>query len=387
MKFKLLCTALALSLATTQYGHAQEADNGKDYKPYPHMFVGVHGGMQTTFTNYQQGKLITPLYGVSFGAHFNPVVGARLHVSGIQNKGGLKDIDKTYDYKYVNTDVDLMLNLLNMFSKNNQDRIFNLYLLAGVGLNYAWDNDDFTALTANQKATYPLAWEDDRLSHNIRAGLMFDFNIAKHFGVNVEVAANNLSDRYNSKTNNKDDWSLNASVGLVYKFGFKKKTAKAPVVVAPPVAEEWATRVDTIWYDDITYKDVAVEEKMVSNIQYEIRMSEPEPASKVQAIVAFVKKHKNCKIHVVAYADKGTGTPKLNMKYSKERAEKVVAALIEAGIDKKAITSEYKGDTVQPFPNNDDNRVAIVTVTGQGSKKEEVKAKKFRTEEVRYRVK
>lgn len=377
---------MALSLGASQYGYAQDTD-GKDYKAYPHMFVGVHGGAQTTFTNYQQGKLITPMYGVSFGAHFNPVVGARLHVSGIQNKGGLKDLDKTYDYKYATTDIDLMLNLINMFARNKKERVFNLYLLAGVGLNYAWDNDDFTALTSNQKDVYPLAWEDNRLSHNIRAGLMFDFNVAKHFGINLEVAANNLSDRYNSKTNNKDDWSAYASLGLVYKFGFKKKPVAAAPVVAAPVAEEWATRVDTVWYDDISYKDVPVMEKMESNIQYQIRMSEPEPANKVQSIAEFVKGHKDCKIHVVAYADKGTGTPKINMKYSKARAEKVVAALVEAGIDKSIITSEYKGDTVQPFPNNDDNRVAIVTVTGQGTKKEEVKTKKFRTEEVRYRVK
>lgn len=382
MKFKLLCTALVLSFGAAQQGSAQEVDNGKDYKPYPHMFLGVHGGAQTTFTNYNQGKLITPIYGVSFGAHFNSVVGARLHVSGFENKGGLKELDKTYDYKYVTTDADLMLNLINMFARNKRERVFNLYLLAGVGLNCAWDNDDFNTLTRGLESSYPLAWQDNRLSHNIRAGLMFDFNVAKHFGINLEVAANNLADRYNSKTDNKDDWSAYASLGLVYKFGHKKK----PVVVPPPVVEEWATRVDTIWYDDISYRDVAVAENMESNIHYQIRMSEPEPAAKVQEIVNFVNAHKDCKIHVVAYADRGTGNPKINMKYSKARAEKVVAALVEAGVDKNIITSEYKGDTVQPFANNDDNRVAIVTVTGEGTKKEEVVTKKFRTEEVRYRV-
>lgn len=74
------------------------------------------------------------------------------------------------------------------------------------------------------------------------------------------------------------------------------------------------------------------------------------------------------------------------MKYSKERAENVVAALVEAGIDKNIITSDYKGDTVQPFAENDKNRVAIVKVTGEGVKKQEVKTKKYRLEETRYRV-
>lgn len=90
---------------------------------------------------------------------------------------------------------------------------------------------------------------------------------------------------------------------------------------------------------------------------------------------------------MTAYADKGTGTPKLNMNYSKTRAEKVVAALVKAGVDKAIITSSYKGDTVQPFAENDKNRVAVVKVTGEGMKKEPVKTRKYKLEETRYRVK
>ena len=78
-------------------------------------------------------------------------------------------------------------------------------------------------------------------------------------------------------------------------------------------------------------------------------MSEPDPASKIQKIADFVKAHKNCSVQVTAYADKATGTPELNMQYSKERAEKVVAALVKAGVSRSVITSEYKGDNVQPF--------------------------------------
>lgn len=361
---------------------AKNADGEKDYKPYPHMFFGLHGGAQATFTNYKFGKLITPMYGVSFGGYFNPVVGARLHVSGFQSKGGIKSLNTTYDYKYAVSDLDLMINLTNIFSAN-KDRLFNVILLGGVGLNYAWDNDDFNGLNAQLGGIYPLAWEDNRLGHNVRVGMMFDFNIAKHFGMNLELGANNTSDRYNSKTSNSNDWSANASIGLIFKFGHKKAEKKEE----PVPVEEWATRTDTVWYDDVTYKEVPVQQTYEEQIYYQIRMSEPEPASKVQAIVKFINEHKNCKVNVVAYADKGTGTPELNMRYSKERAENVVAALVEAGVDKGIITSDYKGDTVQPFAENDKNRVAIVKVTGEGVKKEEVKTKKYRLEETRYRVK
>lgn len=350
------------------------------------MFVGLNGGAQVSFTNYDFGKLITPDVGVQFGAYFTPVVGARLQVDGLWNRGGIKSVNDTYDFNTITGSADLLVNVTNIF-RADKDRVFNFILLGGVGLAGAWDNDDFHKLAARAPENYPYAWEDNRLSHNIRLGMQFDFNIAKHFGMNLELAANNRADRINSKTSDRDDWNASASIGLIFKFGHKK-AEKAKAEENEPVApvEQWATRVDTIWYDDITYKEVPEQVSYEENIYYQIRMSEPEPAAKVQAIAKFIKEHKNCKVSVVAYADKGTGTPKLNMKYSKERAEKVVAALIEAGVDKNIITSDYKGDTVQPFAENDKNRVAIVKVTGEGVKKEEVKTKKYRLEETRYKV-
>lgn len=48
--------------------------------------------------------------------YVHPVVGARLHVSGINEKGGLKSLGKTYDYKFVTSNIDLMFNLCNAFA-------------------------------------------------------------------------------------------------------------------------------------------------------------------------------------------------------------------------------------------------------------------------------
>ena len=382
---KIRCMLAVMAMAIgTGVAYAGEGNSEKDYRPYPHMFFGLNGGAQVSFTHYDFSKLITPSYGVSFGAYFNPVIGARLHVSGYENKGGIKSLNETYDFNTVTGSADLLLNVTNMF-RSDKDRVFNLILLGGVGLAGAWDNDDFHALAAKAAENYPMAWQDRRLSHNVRLGMQLDFNIAKHFGLNLELAANNRADRINSKTTDRNDWAATASLGLIFKFGQKKteKMAEEPV----PVAEEWATRTDTVWYDDITYRDVPEKVTYEDNIYYKIRLSEPDPASKIQKIADFVKAHKNCSVQVTAYADKATGTPELNMQYSKERAEKVVAALVKAGVSRSVITSEYKGDTVQPFAENDKNRVAIVKVTGDGVKKEQVKTKKYRLEETRYRVK
>lgn len=63
-------------------------------------------------------------------------------------------------------------------------------------------------------------------------------------------------------------------------------------------------------------------------------------------------------IVVKGYADAKTGNPEYNMELSKKRAEAVKAKLIEYGATNVSI--EALGDTVQPFADNDMNRVVIV---------------------------
>ena len=362
------------------------SDDGLDYKPAPYMFIGLQGGAQTTFSkNYDNLKLITPTASFSFGAFFTPVVGARLHFNGIWNKGGYDEngLNFKYDYKYMTTNLDLMINLVNLFSKRCYSK-WNVYLISGFGLNTAWGNDDAYA----NKQLLPLAYEGTRFSHNIRVGAMLDYNIAKHWSVNLEVSGNSLSDRYNSKLTNHDDWQLTTQLGIAYKFGYKKK----PVVKAPepePVEEVWETRTDTTWYDETIFEEVKRDRNIEKQIFFGLRKDGVDATqAQITEVAEFLKGVENGEITITSYADKGTGNPKINMGYSKKRAESTKKALVKAGVDEKMIkTVEWKGDTVQPFPENDKNRCSIITGHGVYTAKDPKTVKKFRTKEVRYRVK
>ena len=70
----------------------------------------------------------------------------------------------------------------------------------------------------------------------------------------------------------------------------------------------------------------------------------------------------NAKVSLVGYADAKTGTPKRNMSLSESRAKAVKTALVELGVEPSRITTEGKGDTVQPFVENDANRVVLSIV-------------------------
>lgn len=395
MNLKKFFAIACLATCVAAPAMAQEVTEGLDYKRYPHMFVGVQGGAQATVTgDFENIKLVTPTASVYFGSWFTPVVGARVHANGLWNKGGfhLNNNDVTYKYKYATTDLDLMLNLVTMFGKKDYYPL-NVYLIGGIGLNVAWDNDDAYAL----KEYMPLAWKDNRLSHNARIGAQLEWNFAKHWGLNFEVAANSLSDRYNSKTNQRDDWQLTAQLGVAYKFGFKKaKKVVAPVeekvveeVVETVPEEIWKTVVDTIWYDDITYRDVVKEGDIDKRIFFNVRESEiGDTDAQIAAVAEFLKGVQNGEITISAYADRGTGNAKLNMGYSKQRAEKTKKAFLDKGVDPSIIKSiKWYGDTVQPYPDdNDKNRVSIITGHGIYKQQEKVVTRKFRTEERKVHV-
>ena len=385
MKSKRMIMTAAVSLLMVGAASAQ-----RDYKSFS--YVEAQGGLQLTSTNAPMDKLFTPTASLSFGHYFTPVVGARLNVNAWQSKAGFKDLDQYYKWKYVTPDLDLMLNLSNMFCKNTTNHALNVILLGGIGLNYAWDNDELKALNLEARRT-PLAWDENRLSHNLRAGLRLETNQGKPFGVSLEVAANSLSDRFNSKTNDADDWQFTAQLGLIYRFNYKKAEPKYITKMVDVVEEVDVEEPYTYTVKEKRPVEKMEQKKVEKVIFFEIRQSDADKAEGINAAIKEVadlmKTSSDVMVTVTGYADKGTGTARLNKMYAKKRADDVTKKLVEDhGLDAARITTDSKGDTVQPFPENDKNRCVIVT--GEGTFKvttyEEVEVEKQGTKKVKKSV-
>lgn len=75
-------------------------------------------------------------------------------------------------------------------------------------------------------------------------------------------------------------------------------------------------------------------------------------------LYSIAQAYKDSELIVKGYADVKTGNPEYNMELSKKRAEVVKNKLIKYGATNVSI--EALGDIVQPFADNDMNRVAIV---------------------------
>ena len=335
----------------------------------PHWYLQLQAGANHTLGEADFNKLLSPAAQVAVGYQFTPVWSARLGLNGWESKGGFAN-NETFKWKYIAPAVDVKFNLINAIWGYNPDRCFGLNLMAGVGANIGWDNKG-NAVAYGNTYVYPGTvafgglyemknyWEGTKVRPVGRFGADIEFFSNKRVSVGAEFMANVLSDKYNSKAKSKDtnvDWYFTGLVGVRFKLGQYKNVI--PVAV-PVVVEEPAPAPKPVE----TPKPPVIKKvtELRSEIFYAIRETVIPESQKAELnrLIAFLKDNPETKVTVTGYADAGTGNPKINMKYSQERAENVAKALVDAGINADRITVDAKGDTVQPFSENDKNRVTI----------------------------
>lgn len=354
-------------VAQTTFAQIEDKDERKT-ADYPHAFIGIRGGGQVTYTDFKSSKLITPVAAIDVGGMFTPVVGGRINVSGIDAKGGVKSINKTYSYNFITTNIDLLINLCEAFAPH-KNHTLNAYLLGGVGLGYAWNNGELNDLVKTaEESNLNLRWDKNRLVHNLRIGLQLEAELSRNVGVSMEVSANNLHDRFNSKINGKGDWQLQTTLGLNFKFGHKGKIS-TPVPVLPIVREipkvvaEMPKLESTSSLTPLSMeKQLAKEEKIRIDIFFVINSATPSRKEelKVRELADWLKSHPKIKVDLTGYADAGTGNASINRTISARRVKNIARLLTKKyGIAASRITTCFKGDTVQPFLENDANRVVI----------------------------
>lgn len=359
----------------------------------PYTFVGVQGGMQNTYnTQFAFGRTWSPSAALSVGHFFSRDLGLRVNFNGSRAKGNapfLSAPTKQFKYNQFTTSADVMVNAASIFAPYAKKYTpVNFYVIGGFGFNYDWDNDDALSLY-KQGADLPYADQDNKRGMNLRLGGQLEFNICKAVAFNLEATYNYMTNQRKQKFV-EDRSQLELLAGFNFKFAYKKKKVKEEAHVVEEVVPEpvYATRIDTIWYDDLEYVDATRDRDIKREIFYGLAKSDVSSnQSQILEVAEFLKGVKDAEITITGYADKGTGSEAKNMYYSKMRAEQTKTALIEAGVDKNVIKLvEWKGDTVQPYAENDKNRLAIITGHGIYSAKESHKEKKFRLVTVRYRV-
>ena len=327
----------------------------------PHWFMQLQGGAAHTIGETTFTKLLSPAAAASIGYQFSPALGARLNVNGWQAKGYVTN-GGVYKFNFVEGAVDLLLG-------GCSDSFISPYLFAGIGANYAFNNDEANAL----KAHFPpenYLWDGSKILPAARAGVGFNFRLSDAIALNLECTSNFLMDQFNSKVGSKADFQLNALAGLTFCFGRKAK--KAAPVVAPVVPVEPAKPAPKPEPKPEPVVEKAAEpvvaapvwEPLTKYVYFERAKTEIRPSEqiKIDELVAFLNANPDTKVSIKAYADKATGNAKINKRLSVGRAAVVAKALKAAGIAADRISTEDFGDTVNPYPTPEENRVSVCVV-------------------------
>ncbi len=362
----------------------------------PHWYVQVQPlGAQYTLGELSFSDMISYNAQLAVGYQFDEVVGARLSVNAWQSKGG-SDYDQLgkwdWKWKYVAPTLDLTADLSTLFCGYDPQRFFTLNLFLGVGANIAFDNDEaavaksqidplhhWSALyTKQDNAPMSLLWDGTKTRLIGQAGLGADFRLSDAISLGLEVNANTLSDAYNSKEAKNNDWYFNALVGLkinlgnaynVYPAGSKFTPRRSIFKKQPRVIEKEIIKeveVEKIVEKPI-YIDKIIEvekkpEPLRRDVFFTINSSRIDPTEdkKLDEIAAFLKLNPQAKVNVTGYADKGTGNAQINKRLGERRAKVVADRLVKQyRVDRSQIIVDSKGDTEQPFAENDKNRVSI----------------------------
>ena len=400
MKIKnILLSCLMLSGALT--ASAQEAKT--EYVPNPYWYIQIQGGAQYTLGEIDFKDLISPNVQVSVGRQFSPIFGARLSVNAWQSRAGIDLTSFQYPevagegaqssttatrpggtvkwkWMYVAPGIDFTFNLSNAIYGYNPNRIFNLSAFIGGGANIGWGMDKEsnwenaalvdqyykeTLADGNNPENLAYAWTGTKVRGYARAGIAADFKVSEAVSLGLEVNANTLSDHYNGKKAKNWDWYFNALAGVKINLG---PTHTTRTIEAPKPVERIVEKV----VEKIIEKPcppvepatnaVVVKEPFRRDVFFNINQTTvaKKELVKVQEVADYLKANPNATVEVTGYADRGTGNPTINNRLSKQRAQAVFNLLTKKHkIAASRIKVDYKGDTIQPFAKDVENRVAI----------------------------
>ena len=350
---------------------AQEQKGTTEYVFEPHWYLQLQGGGQYTTGEADFGKMISPTIQGAIGYQFSKSIGARLAINAWQSKTGWRDdagfTPKNFSYSYVAPALDLTFDLSNIIAGYNPNRKLSFGAFIGIGLNYRMQSDDAKEAKAYMdKYVYkdefgwtPMYDDDACLFFKGQAGLTADYHISDAFSIGLEGNFNMLSDRYNFKKVGNPDSYFNLLAGIKYNFGPTYSTRFIP---AP---EPEIRYVDKIVEKIVEVPGPAVPaavEPLRRDIFFEINKTiiRDSEKQKVQDIADYMNAHQTSKVMITGYADAGTGNNRINDRLAKGRALVVVKALKEQyGIAESRISWDSKGSRVQPFAENDLNRVSI----------------------------
>ena len=373
----LVFVAIALNAQQTQ-----NVSHGTVYlknKATDNWFVSLAGGTNSYFGYGSKDADFIKNLGwegqLAIGKWISPKWGARAAI----NIGSHKHYNPEDVYKkdgFIHPHLDLMWNVTNAAVGYRNDRVYNFIPYISVGY--------IAGLTEDFKKLYPPAsfFKFQNQSLTWALGIINDFHLSNGFSIFIDISATTLpnafSSHYNVKSKGDYEWDIMGQALLGVKFGLGgKQDFTNAELMDYNLINDLNSQINRLRAENENLSKrpefcpecpevvpvVASESVYVPNVVF-FRINsatiDRQQQISVYNTAEYLKSNPSATVQIVAYADRQTGNPDYNMKLSEKRAKAVADALTsQYQIDSNRISLDWKGDTEQPYAENDWNRVAI----------------------------
>ena len=373
MKLKVL--ALSIALAAGMFAaNAQAVYKGND------TFIGIGGGIISVnnkgfntpsfYGNIMVGRYITPVWGVR-GVIGGPFETLDAVEGNAQNYGAIGTLYSKKNKLFGEINLDGMVNFSNIFADDLAR--FDVYGFIGPQVNVSKGSTVLQNTATAQEVFLVKEVDDSKVRFGASAGLGLGYNFTNAFELAIEgrygITPSVFGDASQfRKAEGTGRVTLNAIWTIGGKHGKFARAAAAAAAAgylskeaADALAREYADKHPKI-VEKIVEKEVIKEvEKYINNeipastaVFFDINKATLTQKDKARLqVYAESMKNADAVFSVAGYADKKTGTPKINQSLSEKRAKAVYDYLISLGIPASKMETSAHGGVDPIFFNND----------------------------------
>jgi hypothetical protein len=392
MKAKIFLLSLLLGFSAhifAQETHVYES-NSPGYKTaFKHNNAGDNwfinlsaGGQIYDITNSPKGvgfmDRVSVIPAIAIGKWFSPYWGVRLKGQGLSVNSFYNDNGYKQGNDYVNVHLDAMWNLANYWGVYSPTKLFNFTPYIGLGWAHRFKLDD-KATGSPSSVCFRPDYRRYSDAFSINPGVQFGFRLSNRVNLDFDLGVTYVGDYFDRiEKDGENDNIFHAMGGFTFKLGKTTFEAVEPMDFA--LINDLNGKINALRNENAELSkrppfcpecpkappcpEVKNEINYVPNVVF-FRLNSSTIDANQQVSVyntADFMKKTNSKIKVIGYADKGTGTNKINMALSEKRAKAVAKELTSKyNIPSQNISVEWKGSDVQPYPQNNWNRVVIMS--------------------------
>ena len=317
---------------------------------------------------------------ISIGKRFSPYWGVRVKGQGLTVNSYIKETNGKYfktPNDYVNVHLDAMWNLSNYWGVYSPTKLFNFTPYVGLGWAHRFELSDNAVRPVTPHVGNDYRRYSDAFS--INGGLQFGFRLSERVNLDFDLGVTYLGDYFDRMVTHRgeNDNIVHAMGGFTFNLGKTTFEAVEPMDFA--LIDDLNRRINALRQENelLSKRPVSCPEcppvapTVVKNeinyvpnvVFFRLNSSKIDDNQQVSIFnTANFMKETGEKIKVVGYADKGTGTAPYNLGLSEKRAKAVAKELTtKYNVPSERIVIEWKGSNEQPYPQNNWNRVVIMS--------------------------